>query len=244
MAYYDTSDTMYSFQNLKRERQEEEEKYAKRAQYAAKGAANLWKMYSSDQKLKTKELLDQKIKNPKFVSSATTPDEPEFLNVYERNPAHGESKFLEKITTPAGGRVKFTEAGKTAFDAGTKTTEGKAILEKGVETFGGKGGYLEKVGIETLQSGKGMIKKVSDPTGKILTAEPLKKFKPDFMGDVGLLHGGLTALQTYDYLDQYRNMSNEQRVAKGLATGLSLYSLFNPAAAPFALAAGLGSSQV
>ena len=51
MAYYDTSDTMYSFQNLKRERQEEEEKYAKRAQYAAKGAANLWKMYSSDQKL-------------------------------------------------------------------------------------------------------------------------------------------------------------------------------------------------
>ena len=64
------------------------------------------------------------------------------------------------------------------------------------------------------------------------------------MGDVGLLHGGLTALQTYDYLDQYRNMSNEQRVAKGLATGLSLYSLFNPAAAPFALAAGLGSSQV
>ena len=57
MAYYDTSDTMYSFQNLKRERQEEEEKYAKRAQYAAKGAANLWKMYSSDQKLKTKELL-------------------------------------------------------------------------------------------------------------------------------------------------------------------------------------------
>ena len=87
MAIGDTSLARYQFYDIQKRREELEEERKSRYQTVARGASDLWKMYTSEQAIKSKELLS-------------------FDERLEMDPEYLKKGFLGRSFTPAGGRIR------------------------------------------------------------------------------------------------------------------------------------------
>ena len=197
---------------------------AKNTQNVMKTARDISGWYTSEQKMKAKELLSLKHEGEELFQY-----DPEYLN-------QGGWKGLFKQFTPAGGRVMKTDAGQAYY------SDPANVDVEGVESVG-EG--LSKTIEETTKAGQKGIESVKNFFTEDKVVSSSQDFRDPFevktgLTDAGKVFAGVGAsLNTYDLLKNWDDKSNLDKVFGIGKTALSWGALLNPALGIYALGTSL-----
>ena len=211
--YRDISDVSYNLRNIGSQIDNLQQQRQDTIKYSASALSNLYKIYSRQQGFDEQRLLGREFQGSK---------------IFEEDPAYTEAGFIEKMFTPAGGRVKLTETAEDylnvekTYQQGLKDNpyllEGDDFFDSAPEVS--RVDYRDnKKLVETINESSELFEEGAETLTEEVAEDGLGKYIPY----VGL---GLSA---YDLYDSAKRGDKAGQAMAGIETGLYTASLFNPA---------------
>ena len=220
--YRDMSDVSYQLRDIGSQIDSLQQQRQDTMKYSASALSNLYKIYSRQQGFDEQRLLAREFQGSK---------------IFQEDTDYTEAGFIEKMFTPAGGRVELTKTAEDylnvdkTYQQGLKDNpyllEGDDFFDSAPEVSSADLADNKEL-VETINESSELFKEGSETIAEEVTEEGLGKYMPY----VGL---GLSA---YDLYDSAKKGDKAGQAAAGLDTSLYAASLFNPA---FAIPASLVS---